>query len=263
MSHARVADLVVVLTISMLGASTEILAQPGSAARGEMKLSEAKKVIKQQMEHMKEEVVQISSDRVVYKIYSRDRSDSDTCEYFFENKKVEFAKSGFATLANVRGGTADCAKYGKVSFQLLCASDDACERFYRALLILQGRVKRRSNGATDISQSKFAEVAEQYKRADPKPRFPEAARKFRVQAESAVRDKQFDDAAELYEEALNVAPWWPEGRFNRALILGELKEYAEATAEMKKYLMLVPGAPNARAAQDKIYEWEGKAGSGR
>ena len=26
---------------------------------------------------------------------------------------------------------------------------------------------------------------------------------------------------------------------------------------MKKYLTLVPNAPNARAAQDKIYAWEG------
>jgi hypothetical protein len=26
--------------------------------------------------------------------------------------------------------------------------------------------------------------------------------------------------------------------------------------EMKYYLQLVPDAPNARAAQDKIYDWE-------
>jgi hypothetical protein len=28
---------------------------------------------------------------------------------------------------------------------------------------------------------------------------------------------------------------------------------------MKKYLMLVPDAADARAAQDRIYEWEGLA----
>jgi hypothetical protein len=27
---------------------------------------------------------------------------------------------------------------------------------------------------------------------------------------------------------------------------------------MRRYLLLVPDAPNARAAQDKIYEWEAK-----
>jgi hypothetical protein len=29
---------------------------------------------------------------------------------------------------------------------------------------------------------------------------------------------------------------------------------------MKRYLALVPDAPDARAAQDKIYDWERKAG---
>jgi hypothetical protein len=61
-----------------------------------------------------------------------------------------------------------------------------------------------------------------------------------------------------------VAPWWPEGYFNRALILGETGRYRKAVEEMRKYLMIVPGAPDAREAQDKIYEWEGlarKAGS--
>jgi hypothetical protein len=104
----------------------------------------------------------------------------------------------------------------------------------------------------------FAEAAARYRTANPKPEFPEAARRLRIQAEVAVRDKRLEDATDLYEEALKLAAWWPEGRFNRALILGELKEYPEAMAEMKKYLMLVPDAPNARAAQDKIYEWEAR-----
>jgi tetratricopeptide (TPR) repeat protein len=256
----RASDFIVVLMVGVLGLSTEILAQPATTARGEMKLSEAKKVIRQQMGHMSQEVVQISSNRIVFRIYSRDRSNSLTCEYSFENKKIELIKSGFATNPNVRTGAADCGSGGEVGFQQYCASDDACERFYRALLFLQERARRHSSGASAIAEAKFAEVVEEYRRADPKPQFPEAARKFRVQAESAMRDRQFDDAAELYEEALKVAPWWPQGRFNLAHILGELEEYGEAMAEMRKYLALVPGVSNARAAQDKIYEWEGKVG---
>lgn len=81
-----------------------------------------------------------------------------------------------------------------------------------------------------------------------------------MRAESAVSDKRLDDAADRYEDALKLVPWWPEGRLNRALVLGEVARYSEATREMKKYLALVPGAPNARAAQDKIYEWEARAG---
>jgi hypothetical protein len=91
---------------------------------------------------------------------------------------------------------------------------------------------------------------------------PEEANKYKVQAEDAVRDKQFDDAADLYAKALKIAPWWPVGRFNRALVLGETGDYGDAMREMKFYLQLVPDAPNARAAQDKIYTWERKAGAG-
>jgi regulator of sirC expression with transglutaminase-like and TPR domain len=79
-----------------------------------------------------------------------------------------------------------------------------------------------------------------------------------VQAESAVREKRLADAVRLYQSALKIVPWWPEGHFNRSLVLAELNRYGEAISEMKRYLALVPDAPNARAAQDKIYEWEGK-----
>ena len=68
------------------------------------------------------------------------------------------------------------------------------------------------------------------------------------------RDAQ---ASERYEQALNIAPWWADGHFNRALLLGEAEDYAEAVPEMKKYLVLEPNAKDARAAQDKLYQWEG------
>ncbi|MGQ0544313.1 MAG: hypothetical protein ACT4P3_03150 [Betaproteobacteria bacterium] len=134
------------------------------------------------------------------------------------------------------------------------------EQFANAL----HRLKMESIRAADpAAESAFAAAAEQYRAANPKPEFPEDARRYRVQAEAMLRDKLFMEAAEFYGEALRIAPWWPEGRFNRALVLGEVKDYAEAGREMKRYLQLVPDAPNARAAQDKIYEWESKAGRAR
>ena len=105
----------------------------------------------------------------------------------------------------------------------------------------------------------FNAVVANYRAANPKPQLPEEARKFKVQAEFAVQQKQFDTAADLYGKALEIAPWWPEGHFNRALILGELKQYQRAIREMKLYVRLAPDAPDARAAQDKIYQWEGMA----
>lgn len=107
----------------------------------------------------------------------------------------------------------------------------------------------------------FARVVDEYRAAKAKPLFPEEARRFRVTAEAAIAEKRLHDAADRYEDALKLAPWWPEGRFNRALVLGELGRPSEAIAEMRKYLQLVPDAANARQAQDQIYKWEDKRAS--
>ena len=109
-------------------------------------------------------------------------------------------------------------------------------------------------------ETRFENVAKDYHNAVTKPTLLEEAHKYKVQAEGAVRDKQFADAAQLYGKALDIAPWWPEGHFNRAIVLAETKYYLGAIREMKRYLTLVPDAPDARAAQDKIYDWERKAG---
>ena len=106
-------------------------------------------------------------------------------------------------------------------------------------------------------EREFAAALESYRAAAAKHELPEEARRFKVQAEGAVRDKDFAGAAGFYKRALQVAPWWPEGRFNRALVLSETGDFQGAMTEMKRYLALVPDAPNARAAQDKIYAWEG------
>lgn len=105
----------------------------------------------------------------------------------------------------------------------------------------------------------FEAEAARYRSLTVKPALPEEARKYMVQAEAAVKRQSFGEAVERYRDALKIAPWWPEGHFNRALLLGEIGRYKEAIVSMKKYLMLVPGAADAQGAQDKIYEWEGLA----
>lgn len=102
------------------------------------------------------------------------------------------------------------------------------------------------------------EVARQYRESKIKPSLLEEAIKFKAQAEFAFEQKRYADAVNLYAAALNISPWWPEGHFNRALLLAtsDLADYREAVMEMKKYLMLVPNASNARAAQNNIYKWE-------
>lgn len=106
------------------------------------------------------------------------------------------------------------------------------------------------------AEARFQEEAARYLQLSRKPDLPEEARRFKVQAEIAARENRFADAAALYMKALDIAPWWPGGRFNRAVLLGEIKSYGSAVREMKRYLLLVPDAPDGRAARDKIYEWE-------
>lgn len=130
------------------------------------------------------------------------------------------------------------------------------QRIADALLTLRNADTPEARARADAA---FALVAAQYRQADPKPALTEDMRRAEVQAEGAVRDKDFASADSLYENALQAAPWWPQGHFNRALILESEEDYAGAVTEMKRYLLLAPDAPNARAAQDKIYEWERKA----
>jgi tetratricopeptide (TPR) repeat protein len=107
-----------------------------------------------------------------------------------------------------------------------------------------------------LSGKDFESIASKYRASNPKPAITEDIRRFQVMAVSAVQNKRFVEAANDYLDALKIAPWWPQGHFNVAMILGKLHEYNRAIEHMKDYLTLVPDAPNARAAQDQIYKWE-------
>jgi len=111
-------------------------------------------------------------------------------------------------------------------------------------------------GVDPAQEAAFASVAQSYRSVSVKPQLSEDVVRYKVKAESAVRQKHFDEAVDLYEQALAIAPWWPQGHYNRGLILGEIGVYKEAVAELQRYLKLEPDAANARPVQLKIYEWE-------
>ena len=102
----------------------------------------------------------------------------------------------------------------------------------------------------------FEDVAAKYRAAKPKPVLSEKAYKYKVQAEFMVQEKQPARAIKLFGKALKIAPWWPKGHFQLGMLLGDAKKYKDATLEMKRYLQLAPDGADARAAQDKIYQWE-------
>lgn len=126
-----------------------------------------------------------------------------------------------------------------------------------AIYVVKRQAEREGFRVRD-SEGEFQKVVAGYLAAADKPELPMEARRFKVQAEDALREKRFEDVASLYGEALAIAPWWPAGHYNLALVLSELEDYSEAIVEMNRYMKLAPDASNIRAAQDEIFKWEAK-----
>jgi tetratricopeptide (TPR) repeat protein len=167
------------------------------------------------------------------------RSGHDRIIPFNSFKKVTFIGSGYVAIV----------LDGKEMFR-----GDFTKNVADALYVLQQNAMK-----TDELETAFADTARAYREANTRPVVSEAVRRLKVQAEDAVREKNFEDAASLYEEATQLAPWWSAGHFNYALISSETGDYDLAVREMKRYLLLVPNAPDARDAQNNIYKWERKA----
>lgn len=115
--------------------------------------------------------------------------------------------------------------------------------------------EQRKTAEKTAEAAEFAAIVANFRAANPRPVIPEEVRRYRVMAEAHIQAKRFDAAVNAYMAGLQIAPWWPEGHFNAAVIFGVLGLYPEAIAHMNKYLALVPDAPDARRAQDKIYVW--------
>ena len=103
----------------------------------------------------------------------------------------------------------------------------------------------------------FDIVAARYRALKEKPPVTEEERKYIVQANAQTQLKNYKQAIELYEKAIKINVTNPMAYNNEALLLVMVGRYDAAINCMKKYLKLVPEAADARAAQDKIYEWEG------
>ena len=123
----------------------------------------------------------------------------------------------------------------------------------------EASAKRWAAQQAERDEASIREKIPAWRALKPKPPLPEEARKFRVLAEDAIKEKRFEDAAGYYERGLRIEPMWPEGHYNLALLDGELKKYAQAASHMRLYLEMVPNAKDAAAARDKVIIWEEKA----
>lgn len=105
------------------------------------------------------------------------------------------------------------------------------------------------------AEEQFRKSVDEYKASGRYPDLPETVKTYDIQATTAVKNKNFETASEIYAKAIAIAPWWAKGHFNRALILAELTSTDAAVVEMQRYLYLVPNAPNAQEVRVKIAEW--------
>ena len=95
----------------------------------------------------------------------------------------------------------------------------------------------------------------------PSP-IPEEARKHFVMGTTLFKDaKTADDYAEVvseFKQAMDLAPQWPEARYNLALAREAAGDYSGAMEDLKLYQKFKLSDTEARTIQDKIYALEAK-----
>ena len=129
---------------------------------------------------------------------------------------------------------------------------DLCDIFFT----IQHKFNVKQN---ELILTDFKSIAERYRNQNPKPAVSEEQRKYIVQANAFTQQKDYMKAIDFYIKAINVRGSqnaYPAAYFNIALLYAQEHFFDWAIQNMKKYLLLVPNAPDARDAQDKIYEWE-------
>lgn len=127
------------------------------------------------------------------------------------------------------------------------------QRFADDLFFIQQNIEKDNKEQLALFESRAA----QYRTLKVKPPVSEEQRRSIVQANALNQRKEYAGAIDLYSKVIDVDPVsFPPAYFNLALLCAQMQRFQPAIAYMKQYLLLVPDANDARAAQDKIYEWE-------
>lgn len=91
----------------------------------------------------------------------------------------------------------------------------------------------------------------------------EEARRHMARGQAAVEmaksPAEYDSATKEFQEAIELAPTWPDPHYNLGLAQEKSGKLREAVASYKRYLQLAPNAPDAAKIQEQIYKLEYKA----
>jgi len=97
---------------------------------------------------------------------------------------------------------------------------------------------------------------------DKLPPVPEEARKHFVKGAALFKEaksqEDFTQVLDEFTQAVHLAPWWPEARYNQALACEAASEYAGAIENLKLYRQFKLPDAETRSVQDKIYVLEAK-----
>jgi len=97
---------------------------------------------------------------------------------------------------------------------------------------------------------------ELYKQLPLKPKPSDPARHYAAEAQDHLKRQEWQLAEEKYKQALEQAPWWPDGHYNLALIYGALYWPSPlAVREMELYLELAPNGAHIQEAREKLQVW--------
>ncbi len=92
----------------------------------------------------------------------------------------------------------------------------------------------------------------------PLPAIPEAAREHFVMGNTLAKNAKDAAgqklAADSFNEALKIAPWWGDAYYNLARVQELAGQIDSAESSLKFYILSAPGEAEARKAQDRIYE---------
>ena len=102
----------------------------------------------------------------------------------------------------------------------------------------------------------FKTVAAKYRAMKVKPVMSEKQRKEVVLANLMTRQRKYKEAIQFYRKVIALdSVSYPAAYNNLALLNAQLKQYKWAIYYMRKFILLEPDTKDARAAKDKIYEW--------